>query len=172
MQEEPNRPAAYPQPGAASADGVSLGIFQRKGAKKSRDFLGKGNPEVTAKCILSRLEQMPEIVFRNGRCARGLEGAYASRVWCSASRRTHFSGGTPEGARGDACAPQTLATPALLKLFQPATQTVPKFVLYRTEICPSSQNRRAPLRFRNQVRRNSPHRSGDDTGRPHWERES
>ena len=33
-------------------------------------------------------------------------GAYASRVSCSASRRAKFSGGTPEIARGDACAPQ------------------------------------------------------------------
>jgi hypothetical protein len=37
----------------------------------------------------------------------GSWGAYASRVWCSASRRTRiFSGETPETARGDACAPQ------------------------------------------------------------------
>jgi hypothetical protein len=38
---------------------------------------------------------------------RSVWGAYASRVWCSASRRTEFSGGTPEIARGDACAPRT-----------------------------------------------------------------
>ncbi len=35
-------------------------------------------------------------------------GAYASRVCCSASRRTGISGGTPETARGDACAPQEI----------------------------------------------------------------
>jgi hypothetical protein len=39
--------------------------------------------------------------------ARSVRGAYASRVWCSASRRTESSGGTPEIARGDACAPQS-----------------------------------------------------------------
>lgn len=42
-------------------------------------------------------------------------GAYASRVCGSASRRTGFSGGTPETARGDACAPRiVIGTHALL----------------------------------------------------------
>jgi hypothetical protein len=149
MQEEPNRPAACPQPGAAWADSVSLGIFQRKGAKKSRDFLGKGNLEVAPKCVLSRLEQMPEINFRNGGCARGLWGAHAppralsgvrvngtlpsreSRVpRVNAVTRQRGSLCPPENrVRRDAehhtrdgYAPQTLAAPALLNLFQPTTR--------------------------------------------------
>jgi hypothetical protein len=39
MQREPSRQVVCPQPGAAWVAGVSLGIFQRKGPKKSRDFL-------------------------------------------------------------------------------------------------------------------------------------
>ena len=37
-------------------------------------------------------------------------GAYASRVCCSVSRRAESSGGTPEIACGDACAPHGYAT--------------------------------------------------------------
>jgi hypothetical protein len=54
-----------------------------------------------------------EINFRNGGSAEGSGEHTRPRVWCSASRRTGFSGGTPELARGDACAPQPLAAPTL-----------------------------------------------------------
>jgi hypothetical protein len=54
-----------------------------------------------------------EINFRNGGSAEGSGEHTRPRVWCSASRRTGFSGGTPEIARGDACAPQPLAAPTL-----------------------------------------------------------
>jgi hypothetical protein len=46
--------------------------------------------------------------FRKDWHAKGSGEHTRPRVWCSASRRTRFSGGTPEIARGDACAPRTL----------------------------------------------------------------
>ena len=63
--------------------------------------------------VVDATEDYPWVWFPG--CKQDVWGAYASRVCCSASRRTDISGGTPETARGDACAPQIIiGTHALL----------------------------------------------------------
>ena len=70
----------------------------------SRTPTSPSNSPITPRAVLLLL-----LVRKFPKCCqrRSVWGAYASRVWCSASRRTEFSGGTPEIARGDACAPRT-----------------------------------------------------------------
>ena len=55
----------------------------------------------------------PILIYRVARLETTAAGEHTlPRVWCSASRRTEFSGGTPEIARGDACAPRSPETAA------------------------------------------------------------
>jgi hypothetical protein len=58
----------------------------------------------TGHCARAASQTLLKELLGKGLACRG--GLGSIRVWCSASRRGGFSGGTPEIARGDACAPQ------------------------------------------------------------------
>jgi hypothetical protein len=64
-----------------------------------------------ARPIILRLGRLYHAVAKIGGSAEGSGEHTRPRVWCSASRRTGFSGETPEIARGDACTPQPICAP-------------------------------------------------------------